>query len=1405
MCLSEGLPKSGRSARLGGHLMASRILSLIFGLLALSVETLAQDSLSLEKAREALVHANTYHWLARYKNSDSRDFLASRQWFEQAIALTGDNHSAEAEKIREIAESGIAESDIRYENNFDNIMNDYPLFQVLNGLNNTYEMFDDPDVVAASAALENAIGGLRYAGLIKDYQMMVVMTSDPINKALEDELHFIVNQYGNYFYRPVEEQLDVLSREEVKSIYGLPGNRAGLAALKKLGDAWDQRYLVNVKLIENDIVGDVNYFGAWFYLWDVQSGQLVKSLYADGFAEDRRYINGQITIVLFIAGLLVICLPLVFKYVYSFVFRTDLRSVHLYTSLYAFAMTLAMHYPIVTAFKAWAPDPGTLTILPMNRLWIYALVSTFAIVPPVLVYLIGTRVPGIRDRLSDGESIASLAAGTLIGNLTHLTLVHVTRFSFEGLNFYYVLSLLTIAVTSLYIGIGISNKFHKDINRDLISIPIYVLVAALMMLGLLGNDNLYFIFAIVVGVATPLFAISYSKVVEYLLGKKKNAIEDAAYIDVLDKERFSELLNHPLNFISPLPARDIRKEVGSYFTEIIRSGVNGGAGKDKLHVLLISGPQGCGKTRLAREIGQEVVDHYNAVHGVTEGDPAAGNWVLFGDCDEMGQEGPGIQFEPFSQAMHSILGSGRFEPPLKRANKIKAGFEKLGMDQVMDSAGLGVLNNILGSGSESDEVTSATTTEMADIVEKALVRLAEERPVVFIIDDTQWIDEATFSLFNELLKKLVAISDPPGIYFVVTARVEKEGAEQAENKLVDTLKTFGPNKLISLMETRSDHFLEPSRFEEFLSRGLYLDSVSARKIALYLNRYEVDNVSQVIQAVNQILKADGIQFENSLAFLKKGFQLENMEPPSSAIAQVTQLLKTIGPEERRILECAAFIGTEFNATILSNALNEKRLSVLASLRELESNGLIVDILDQDDVYRFSSSMILNGIRYITSNAQAGSTDNMSQIVREYHFCVTQAIEKQFNVSTEEVPDTSAIDDHTLYRLAKRSKAAGEQMAERALHYNIAAQARATKSSQYHNSILFGRNALISAEKFGVASLQASMIESIFSTMRGMIYTNTNPAQIKSFYQSAGPIISTKSVQNRANHLLMLKCLFADAIIHDFSDSYVGEIATTVDDINAHLTADGDSISPVNRVFAELSLIRLKRETDKEDHQSLKKLKGLLNEIDGIEQAEGDEFVLRIKSEVIEELLKIELEDVVTGGQRRIKPEQWRTLLDDGKKLKVSVDDKEGLSQLFLFDGEYCLNSQDHINASVAFSEALRLAIEVGSMDFASDAHTGLGKIDLVNQNYKDALVKFSKATVESKIDNNIPNQYAALNGVFSVAIQLEDQEIIKEFSDEVVSLFSMDQNRQSDDQYHRLVELLKDCVSFAPEVESLIT
>jgi hypothetical protein len=1360
----------------------------------------AQSDRRLSDAKQALNHANTYHWLARYKNSDSRDFLESKRWFELAVFLAKDDSSKEANKIRDIATAGIKESNIRYENNFDNIMNDYPLFQVLNGLNNTYELHDDPDAIAASVALENAMTPLVLTPPREDYQMMVIITSDPVNQALEDELHFTINKSGSYFYRPMEEQLDIVSQQEVESIYALPEDLSGLNALTKLGNAWNQRYLVNVKLIENDIVDDVYYFGAWFYLWDTDNGTLVKSVYADGFCEDRRYIKSQKSVMMLIALFLAFILPLAFKYLYSFIFRTDLRPIHLYTSLYAFAMTLGLHYPIISTFKTWAPAPETLTILPMNRLWIYTLVFTLAILPPILVYLIGTRVPGIRDRLSDGESITSLAAGTLLGNLTHLTLVHITRFSVEGLSYYYAFSVFTIMVTSLYIGVGISNKFHKGINRDLMSIPVYIFVAMLLMLSLLKNDYFYIILSTVAGVVTPVFAVSYNRIVEYIVGRKRRKItEDATFIDVLNNENYAEILNRPYNYIGPFPGQNMRKEVASHFTSLFDTSSNIKPEKKKLHTLLITGPAGCGKTRLAREIGRKVIDHYNSAHSISGDDSDAQNWVLFGDCDEMGQEGSGVPFEPFSQAMHEVLGAGRFEPPLKRANKIKAGFEKLGMDQAMDSVGFGVLNSILGSGSKSEEVTSATSTEMADIIEKTLVRLAENRPVVFIIDDTQWVDEATYALFNELLKKLVTIPDPPNIHIIITAIIETEGDGKSENKLVETLRTFGPNRLINLKEIGPDHFIGPSRFDEFLTRGLYFDSFSARQIALYLSKYEVGNITQVIQTVNQIFKENGIRFQKSQAFLKKSFQLEDMEPPSSAIAQVTQLLKTIAPEEKRVLECAAFIGTEFNATTLSHALNEDRLKVLVDLRRLENNGLINDVLDQDDVYRFSSSMILNGIRYVTSNAQTGSTENISQIVREYHFCVAEAIEKQFNISAQGQPDTSKIGDHTLYKLAKRSRAAGERMAEKALYYNIAAQNRAEKSSQYHDLIAFGHNVLTCVEKINISKLDITMIESIYSTMRGMIYTNTNPEKIKQFYHSANAILETQDADNKHSHLLRLKCLLTDAIIHDFSDSYVEEIEITKERISALIEQKRSSITPLNLVFAELSLYRLQEESKSPDQ-----LYKLINQLESIGVPEDDTFLLRIKSEVIEDILKVNLRKIMSDDEKSINANEWYNLLQDGKHLKKEINDKEGLSQLHLLEGSYYLHQKKFKKASTAFDDALLFAKEVGSMDFASDAHTGLGKIDLMNENYHDALIKFSKATVESKIDDNIPNQYAALQGVFSAAVKLQDNEIIKEFSDEVTSLFVKDRKKESNNRYHDLVAIINECKSFSPDIQTLI-
>ena len=106
--------------------------------------------------------------------------------------------------------------------------------------NTTYEFYDDPDVVAAVASVENALN--NFAGIIprEDMQMMTIVISEPKNPALEDELRFSINNFGNYFYRPQEEQLSVLSPQEVEISYNFPGSERSYEVLKKLANGWEK-------------------------------------------------------------------------------------------------------------------------------------------------------------------------------------------------------------------------------------------------------------------------------------------------------------------------------------------------------------------------------------------------------------------------------------------------------------------------------------------------------------------------------------------------------------------------------------------------------------------------------------------------------------------------------------------------------------------------------------------------------------------------------------------------------------------------------------------------------------------------------------------------------------------------------------------------------------------------------------------------------------------------------------------------------------------------------------------------------------------------------------------------------------------------------------------------------------
>jgi tetratricopeptide (TPR) repeat protein len=234
------------------------------------------------------------------------------------------------------------------------------------------------------------------------------------------------------------------------------------------------------------------------------------------------------------------------------------------------------------------------------------------------------------------------------------------------------------------------------------------------------------------------------------------------------------------------------------------------------------------------------------------------------------------------------------------------------------------------------------------------------------------------------------------------------------------------------------------------------------------------------------------------------------------------------------------------------------------------------------------------------------------------------------------------------------------------------------------------------------------------------------------------------------------------------------------------------------IFGELSILRLDNRTDK-----LQSLDSLYDELEQVVNPENKWFQLRLQSEILEEMIKIELNNYSVEYS---KDDHQSTILEEkiaeGIKIKEKINDQEGLCQMFIFKGDYMLKNNNNSIAEKSYQKALNIAKVVGSMDYASDSHTGLGKILSDKGKYDEALTKFTKAMVESKIDDNIPNQYASLIGVFSVAKELKDKNIVVEFSDETVAIFQKDKSKGV--QYNQLISALKECSDFAPQITNLI-
>jgi len=1316
---------------------------------------------NLQNAEDAITHATTYHWLARYKNNDARDLLKSKEYFTEALTyLHEDDTTQNTKALRDKASAGLLDTDVRYENCYDNVNNEYPLFNVICGYDKTYELYDDPDVVAANYAIEDAIAVIPLP-IKNDFQYDVIVISEPKNYELEDEIRVALNSHPQFFPRPIEDILDVISKDEYNDLYN---HNFSEKILDKLSHKWNKDDLLIAKIIKNDQINDVSYLGIYLYEWNKNSNAIIRSVYADGLAEDRRNYNENRLIWLISLLLLAVFSPIISKYTFLFKEEKDRRPVYFWTGIYSFLLSIILIYGLIFIMRPLAPSPTALAILPYAGLWIFCLPPIIVFIPLLIIYFITILTPKINERLHDSETIASLIGGITLGILFIFSSFHFMEFP-EVSQFHFIISTIIIAFFfSIWVGHHLSDFFIH--NKRFSIFPLISLCCILILIifsFITANSEILYIADLSI-LLIPAFYHGYNKYAFYNKLKKKTELGEIGSGD-FTLQKLQILINEPPIFIDPSPMGDFISNKISHFSDSFNANED-----SNLKVILITGPQGFGKTRLAKELAIATIDKYNKINSIQENGNK--NWILFGDCDELNQSGSGVPFEPFSQALHEILGAGRFEPPAKKANKIKEGISATGLGDILDIGGIGVLNMILGT--QDEEITPATTSEMVQIINQTLIGLSKDTPVVFIIDDLHWIDPITNTLFENLLKKL-STEHHSNIFFIFTSRSE---TKKVKNNGIDPVKFLrdsdndGTIDLIEITDLEIDY---RDRFDELLTRSLHFDRHSAQKYLTFINSYEVNSILTVLQFIKSIINQDGIDLINNKVKIDRKFDFTKLRPPTDIINVIDQQLQLLSESQLKIIKFASFIGHEFRATILSEALKLGRLQVLYDLEFLEEKDIIVDIRSQDDVYEFKSNALINVVRYM-ANISENDQDEIPQIVREYHFRVANSIQEKMKIENRKL---SSISNQDLFTLAKRSWAAGDRMLSDAFDYNVEALSRAFKQYRYEEAIIFGKNIIEIDEKFEHEKNLEDIIRVYLLIAQSRIILGLEANSIDEVIENAKLCVEKSEDPNKELWKLVILNVEADALIHDHSGYFEKQRVEILNQINTIINKSV-LVSKFEIKFTELSQIRLNKnlENSSKNKMLVTLLENVRNtKLDVKELTEtplsgfsnNPEIDYKIlESEILEELIHIMLIN-------ESNPLEIITYLQECEKIKLSkeVNDKEGLALVYYYFGK-CYEKLNNIEkADYYFNETVHIGKRIGSDYWESRGIVCLGNILLKKEEHNSALTNYLSAqTLNISGDKEI--LYQIYIGIINISNKTNNETLRNEYIQDANMLMQED-------------------------------
>jgi len=373
--------------------------------------------------------------------------------------------------------------------------------------------------------------------------------------------------------------------------------------------------------------------------------------------------------------------------------------------------------------------------------------------------------------------------------------------------------------------------------------------------------------------------------------------------------------------------------------------------------IILKGEAGVGKTRLSDRL-RSYVTHRNS-------------WTLYGAC--LYQEGMDA-YLPFIDSLRNFFSKESHQLPFAEREKLK----NLVRERV--PLLLQFTERFTTSFGSQDPQNAAEDKlnhgNLFDGIYLLISYLSSLRPILLIIDDLQWADEASLRLFHYLSRQ---VSSNKVLLMGITRTdrydLQQNGKPTPAVDMLSRLRRDGTGEEIELRRLNRPEC--DQLVEESLGRTLFTEDFLDR-----LHRETKGNPFFVLETLKLLQEDETIYLKNDVWHDRQDVFKFNV--PNKVEDVFIRQISELNDEEREILQIAAVIGYKFDPSLISQLLEIPKLRLLKILHQIETELKLISSTEKE--FAFEHPM-LRDLLY----------GEISKALRtEYHLMISKELEKMYD-------------------------------------------------------------------------------------------------------------------------------------------------------------------------------------------------------------------------------------------------------------------------------------------------------------------------------------------------------------------------------------------------------------------------